>query len=92
MSRPPPGTPLADLTACGGRRNIGVPWIVAVCIHRENTFCVMSGKAADTFVGYQYRSSCQHCHVGWSTVHGVSATPRFMAPEIRSPSRATMLM
>ena len=43
MSLPPPGTPLAALTAPGGRMNIAVPPIVAVCIHCENRFCVRSG-------------------------------------------------
>ena len=46
-------TPLAAFTAPGGRLNIGVPPIVAVCIHCAKRFCVMSGKVADTAVGYQ---------------------------------------
>ena len=45
------------------------------------------GLVVDIVVGYQYVSSCQHCQV--SRLQFTSATPRFMAPEIRNPSRAT---
>ena len=58
MILPVPAVPLADFTAPGGRLNIGVPPMVAMCIHCENRFCVISGKIdvgseAVVFVGYQ---------------------------------------
>jgi hypothetical protein len=87
IALPPPALPLAEFTAPGGCTNIGVPLIVAVCIQRENRFCVMSGKVEDTVVGYQYVSSCQHCHVGWLFGQFTSATPRFIAPEIKPEPR-----
>ena len=53
MPLPPPGVLLAELTWLGGRTNIAMPPIVAVCIQREKRFCVMSGKVVDVCVGYQ---------------------------------------